>query len=164
MSTPSNDDLFAPSLREEDDATGFDQPWHPWTLVVITFFCGLIAGGGLLALNFRRLGMKGRLYPTLAIAALGHVLIVGTGLWISYSGMIDPGDRDSSRMLSWGGKAVACLIAILVARPQQRRYRLFEMSNLPGGKLLWPALAAIGAALLVDIPVVALYAYMVFLR
>jgi hypothetical protein len=38
------------------------------------------------------------------------------------------------------------------------------MSNLPGGKLLWPALAAIGVALLVDIPVAALYAYMVFFR
>jgi hypothetical protein len=68
MSRSFDDDLLAPELTEADDAVGFDRPWNPWSLVTLTFFFGLPAGGSLLALNFDRLGMPGRRLPALAIA------------------------------------------------------------------------------------------------
>src|SRR5687768_3132414 len=67
----SPDDLFRPTLTEQDDAVGFDRPWNPWSLVVLAFFFGLPGGGTLLALNFRRLGMPQAIWPVLAVVVLG---------------------------------------------------------------------------------------------
>jgi hypothetical protein len=140
-----NEELFRPTLRENDDAVGFDRPWNPWSLVMIAFFCGVIAGGGLLAFNFRRLGMKGKLYPVLAIVALVALAQAGLSLWLLGSGRLGAEGRDAVRTAQWMGRAVATLFAIALATPQQKRYRLFQASGLPGGHLLWPALAAIAA-------------------
>jgi hypothetical protein len=157
-----NDELFRPTLGAEDDAVDFDRPWNPWSLVVLTFFFGLIAGGGLLAFNFQRLGMKGRLYPTLALVAVASLLIVGVQFWLLESGRIVPENRESTRMVRWAGKAVSTLIAIAIAAQQQRRFRLFQVSSLPGGHLLWPALAAIGVSMLFGLIVAGLFFYRTF--
>ncbi len=54
------EDLLEPTLAEEDDAVDFDRPWNPMSLTILTFFCGVTAGGILLAINFKRLGMHSR--------------------------------------------------------------------------------------------------------
>lgn len=143
--------LLQPTLTEADDAVGFDRPWKPWSLVFLTFFFGIIAGGGLLAYNYERLGMKVPRNRVLAFVVAAGLLLIGTTIWISTT-YVPPGDRDAARMVRWGSRAVSCLIAIGMAQTQQRRYRLFESTHLPAGHLLKPALAAIGAAFLIELP------------
>ena len=47
-------DLFTPSLDASHDTDGIDRPWSPTALLFITFFCGITAGGVLIALNYKR--------------------------------------------------------------------------------------------------------------
>jgi nitrogen fixation-related uncharacterized protein len=146
-----NEELFQPSLTEDDDVAGFNQPWNPWTLVVLTFFFGIVPGVGLLAFNYERLGIKGRLYGTLAVAVVIEVLATLIYVWAVQSGTVDPANRDDWRPFRFAIKAGFVLTAILVARTQQKRFRLFERSGLPAGHLLKPALAAIAVGLCLDL-------------
>lgn len=148
MSKPFDDDLLLPELTEADDAIGFDQPWNPWSLVTLSFFFGLIAGGGLLALNFARLGMPGRRNATLAI-----VMVVATAsiLGTVWAFGIAPGgelDRETQRNANLLQRVIAVLAAMAIAAPQNPRFRLFQASGQPAGHLLLPAIAASAASLL----------------
>jgi hypothetical protein len=59
--------------------------------------------------------------------------------------------------MTWAVRAVSMLVAIAIATAQQQRYRLFQASGLPHGKLLRPALAAIGVALVYGLAVGGLF-------
>jgi hypothetical protein len=141
MSRPYDDDLLAPELTDADDAIGFDRPWNPWSLVTLTFFCGLPAGGGLLALNFDRLGMPGRRLPTLAVVVALTTLVVLGRVWAMGSGLI-PTDQSGRQIGRWATQAIFVLAAMAIAAPQQKRFRIFQASGEPAGHLLWPAVTA----------------------
>jgi hypothetical protein len=160
MSACPNEDLFTPTLTEQDDAAGFDRPWRPWSLVVLAFFFGLPAGGTLLALNFRRLGMPRRVVPALVLVALATPAMAAVSAWVA-AARLAPVDSDADRHLRWILRAVSCLVAIGIALPQQRRFRLFQTADLPGGRLLWPGLAAVLVSLALQFLLFALF-YLVF--
>lgn len=142
-SASADAELLRHSLTEDDDTTGFNQPWNPWSLVVTTFFCGALPGIGLLAFNYERLGIKGRLYGTLAIAAALELCSVAVYFWVAQSGALDLTNRDDQRTLRTGVKVVLVVAALFVARTQQKRFRLFEHSGLPAGGLFKPLLIAV---------------------
>jgi hypothetical protein len=150
-SSPLDDELFSHTLTEEDDAQGFDHPWNPWSLVMLTFFFGITAGGGLLAFNYQRLGIKGRLYSTIAIALIVEILLTAMHVWTIQSGLIDSQNRNDMRTFRLGAKVVSVLVATIIAYSQQKRFRLFGRSDLPAGNLLKPALIAIAAGSALDL-------------
>src|SRR5687768_4790814 len=100
-SSHSDDDLFTPTLTETDDAVEFDRPWNPWSLVTLTFFFGLVAGGGLLALNFRRLGIRGRLYPALAVVGVVVAASAAFLAWLAASGGISLQNEQAKDTARW---------------------------------------------------------------
>lgn len=142
----SDDDLFSPTLTEEDDAVSFNQPWNPWSLVVLTFFFGLIAGGGLLAFNWERLGIQGRRLSTLfAVLAASVVLAaVSSGLAANFRGQEYQRVR---RQIDVVEAAAATGIAIVISAGQRKRYRLFRQSHQAPGPLVRPAIAAAAVSL-----------------
>lgn len=145
-----DDELLRQSLTEDDDAAGFDRPWNPWSLVMLTFFFGITTGLGLLAFNYQRLGIKGRLYATLGIAVALEILLTACHVWAVQNGLIVWGDRDDMRTLRLGTRVVSVLVAVLIAHTQQKRFRLFQRSNLPAGPLLIPAVIAIAVGIALD--------------
>lgn len=146
----SDDELLRPSLTEDDDAVGFDQPWNPWSLVVLTFFFGITPGIGLLAFNYQRLGIKGRLYSTLAVGLVLEIGLTALHVWAVQAGWIQLQNRDDMRTFRMIARVISLLAAVIVAQTQQKRFRLFQRSDLPAGHLLKPALAAIAAGLILD--------------
>ena len=150
-SSSFDEELFKQSLTEQDDAQGFDRPWNPWSLVMLTFFFGITAGGGLLAFNYQRLGIKGRLYITIAIVLAAEVLLTVIHLWTVQSGLIDPQNRDEMRTFRLGTKVAFVLAAAIIAQTQQKRFRLFQRSDLPAGNLLIPALIGIAVGVGLDL-------------
>jgi len=164
MSRSFDDDLLAPELTEADDAVGFDQPWNPWSLVTLTFFFGLLAGGSLLALNFERLGMPGRRVPVLGLVIGVTTLIIAGTAWAAGSGGLAAGNPTQRQLWRWGVRALSVLIAMAIAAPQQKRWRLFQVSGLPAGKLLWPAVAACAVALAYELVWAAVISPLIFFR
>lgn len=68
MGVSASDALrLEPILTQDDDLDGFGRPWNPELVVFAVFFAAELAGGLLVALNFRRLGMPRRFLPTLAL-------------------------------------------------------------------------------------------------
>jgi hypothetical protein len=134
----SDEDLFRPTLTEEDDAVGFDQPWNPWSLIVLAFFTGTLAGGGLLAWNFLRLGMPKRVVPALVVTVSALLLssVAVAWLWVR---LLDSPWRSLLNVLD---QVIAVAVCAAVAAPQHRRWRLFRGTDLPSGKLLWPGVGA----------------------
>jgi hypothetical protein len=145
-----DEELFRPTLSESDDAVGFDQPWNPWSLVVMTFFFGVTAGVGLLAFNYQRLGIKGRLYTTLAFALVLELLLTAVHVWAVRNGMIIIDNRGEEGAVRVAMRIVSVVAAILVAQTQRKRFELFRHSRSKAGHLLKPALLAIVAGLGVD--------------
>jgi hypothetical protein len=140
-----DDDLLTPTLTDADDAVDFDRPWNPWSLVVLTFFFGLLAGGPLLALNYERLGIRRRFWVTAAVVGVFGVGLIALYAWIIYAHpALDT--VEGRRWVRWGKQAVETLIAMGIAQPQLRRWRLFHASGLQGGNLLWWGVAAVLAA------------------
>lgn len=144
-------ELFGRSLGESDDAAGFDRPWNPWSLVVVTFFFGVTAGVGLLAFNYQRLGIKGRLYGTIAIALVLEVLLTAVYVWAVQSGLVDFRNRNDMRTLRTAIRVVSVAAAAIIAQTQKQRFRLFQRCDLPAGNLLKPALVAIGVGIALDL-------------
>ena len=148
-----SDDLFAPTLTEDDDALDFDRPWNPWSLVILTFFFGLVAGGTLLALNFRKLGLRQSVAPTLGLVLVVAFLLAAASAGLiaaSAGGQAHPGLRAGFRFLV---PAVNAGIAMVIAAGQQKRFRLFQASGGPPGKLLWPAVGAAAASIAFELVV-----------
>ena len=132
--TPPDIDLFTPSLTEDDDAVGFDSPWHPWSVVFAAFFCGAFGGGALMAWNFHRLGMRGRVWPcALTFAALGVAI-----LFASVALRPDLSDPADARIARYAVRAATVLVAMGFASAQKRRFGIFTASGgEPGKLLLW---------------------------
>jgi hypothetical protein len=138
MAAYPEDDLFTPTLTEEDDADNFERPWSPWSLLLLAFFAGFPAGGALLALNFSRLGLPRKVLPAVfAVIATTLLLAVGRGwLFNQFHG------EDQLRLFSLADRAVETAAAGMLAWAQRHRYRVFRGSAGEGGKLLLPGLLA----------------------
>jgi heme A synthase len=136
------DDLLRPTLTVEDDESGFDCPWSPMALVFVAFFGGLPAGGGLLALNFRRLGRPERVAPAMVLVVILTILVVAVGGYLAAS-KAGAADRSTSQYFRLGARAFAVVVSLALAASQAKRYRLFSQSDRPKGKLLVPIIAAI---------------------
>jgi hypothetical protein len=149
MRTLPDDDLFTPTLTAGDDAAGFDEPWNPWSLVVLTFFFGLIAGGWLLAWNYARLGMPRKLVPATGLLVLVCAAVLAAVELRLMNHLGPPGG--TTRVLATAAfKGLETLIVAGVAYTQRRRYQLFLHSRLPEGKLLWYAVGAVLVSLTLE--------------
>ena len=137
----TDDLLLTPTLTAEDDAVDFDHPWNPWSLVVLTFFVGLFAGGPLLALNAERLGLRRRFWLVAAVSGLAGLALVAGPVWALDAGIV-PDNPEARRIAGWVTRGLGTLVAILLALPQVKRWRLFQASGLPGGHLFWWGIGA----------------------
>lgn len=161
MNMPEHDPLLTPTLTEADDSAGFDRPWNPWSLAAHTFFFGPLGGGCLLALNYRKLGLPGRTTGALVgVVIVGLLMTVGA-VWVVAGGMINPSDREARSTLRLVGKVLTVLLGMALASTQQKRWRLFQATGLPQGKLLGPGIVAALLSMLVQF-LVALGALRVF--
>ncbi|MBI3919860.1 MAG: hypothetical protein HY318_00480 [Armatimonadetes bacterium] len=154
------EDLFQPSLTEEDDATGFHEPWSPWALVMLSFFFSLASGGTLLAINFNRLGMRRWFYPALALVILVTLGTCGFLFWATTHGLIAPKNRGSASTFRMVTRACHVAIAIGMASMQRRRFRLHQFSGLQTGKLWIPAILASVGSIVANLAVVFVLAVM----
>lgn len=145
MASYPEDDLFTPTLTEEDDADGFERPWSPSSLVVLTFFFGIPAGGSLLALNFSRLGMPRKVLPAVFAVIAATLLFTAASGW-SYAHLHHEGQRN---LLVLVERALQTAAAGALAWAQRRRYRIFRNSAAEPGKLLLSGIlaAAVSTAL-----------------
>lgn len=142
------DELLAPTLSDEDDVAGFNSPWNPNSLVLATFFSGLIAGGVLLAINAKRLGLPKRTLPTLIVSVVAGVGLQAVVAWVLASGMIPKGG--STRALQFGIQGISVAIAFYLAEQQRKRFRIFEATGRPSGKLLVPVVIALVGGFIVN--------------
>lgn len=138
------DDLLRPTLSEQDDVSGFDEPWNPYNILYPTFFGGFLAGGVLYGLNFTKLGQDRYRIPTFigtAVAVLGVAIL---GNWLAATGKIAGDDRMSLSIFRFGQRFASLALGWLLATRQTRRFRLYEESGLKARKLLWPGLIMVG--------------------
>ncbi len=116
-------DLLEPVLTEADDLVGFDKPWHPWSLVILTALTHFTVGGLFVALNQRRLGRKKRFWSTwLTFLGIG-ILTYSVWILIRLSGV--EFTENEERLWRHGTRAIPLLMAFLFVRSQQRRFRVF---------------------------------------
>lgn len=149
-----DDDLFTPSLTEEDDATGFERPWNPWSLVVLTFFAGIPAGGSLLALNFSRLGIPRKVLSAVIAVILATLVFAALRAW----GLTHLSDEGQRRLFNVAQRALETLTAGAIAWTQRRRHRVFRGAVGAEGKLLLPGLLAAALSFIVQVPLTMLFA------
>lgn len=124
-------ELFRPTLTEADDDLGFAAPWSPYAALWAAFLGGLPAAGWMLAVNFRRLGLRAWAAPSL-IGALVMWVATSTAVVIGYAdGTLEVGERTLVRMLL---RAIAVVSAGLVVVRQRRRWRLYESLDRPTGR------------------------------
>jgi len=132
---PDLDDLLRPVLSEDDDSGEMDRPWNPRMLLFWSFFVGPLAGGTLLAINSRRLGLKDRFWPLLIGTIVGTLVLYASVMSVMITAFAD-WDKDTrnttGRMMI---RAVTVLAGWLVSGPQRRRYRLAEAVDAPLGSL-----------------------------
>jgi hypothetical protein len=148
------DDLLTPTLTEEDDAVGFERPWQPWSLVVLTFFAGIPAGGSLLALNFSRLGVPRRVLPAVFSVIAATLLFSAWRGWSLHHLPVD----GAWRLLSLAQRALESLAAGGLAWLQRRRYRVFRGSGGEPGPVLLPGVLAAVLSLAVQAALMLLFA------
>ena len=137
-----DEDLLTPSLTEEHDAAGFQRPWNPYTLLLVTFFSGLPGGGTLLALNFGRLGKPAMVGRTMVLVWLGAVLLYVVVALLMRAGVISAG-MESRQIVRFGVQAVSMFLGWFIVRAQRSRWEIFETSGQPKGALLWPVIGAL---------------------
>jgi peptidoglycan/LPS O-acetylase OafA/YrhL len=149
MTVKSREHLYQPTVTADDDVRNFDQPWDPGHLTILTFFTGLLGGGVLLALNFRRLGQPQRgPWSMVAVIVLGIALVVASVI------AMDAGQ--SSSLVRIGGRAVAVAIALVLARLQKHRWEIFDPGIEEQRRLLWPAIGSFVAAMVASAIIVAI--------
>lgn len=146
MSIPAVDPFTTPILAHDEgpegEKTGFDRPWNPWGLVLFTLIFGLIGGGGLLAFNYRYLGMRGRTGWALAGVLFASLAIDMGIVWAGVTGLIDPRDPSASQNLMLTGKVISALVVVALAATQHGRWQEFRATGMPRGKLLVPGIVA----------------------
>jgi hypothetical protein len=135
-------ELLQPSLTEAHDLVGFDRPWNPRYVWLAMVMCGMVGGGALLAMNYRRLGMRRPAAPVFALflgLQIGLLVLVG---WLLAHGLIARGERDVARAFRFGCNLVAVALAWPFVRAQLARYRIYEMGDTPPAGLLGPGIVA----------------------
>ena len=136
------EDLFTPTLSEDDDALDFDQPWNPQSLVFATFFGGFLTGGILFGLNFKRLGRPERAWPCIVGGAI--LTLAWTYFAVDarqrgwYEG--DSGLRSAVRIAQ---RALPVIVALWIAQLQKRRFRVYEGAHGEGARALVPGFLAV---------------------
>jgi hypothetical protein len=139
---PANPDLLRPTLSAEDDVAAAHRPWNPMWFLYLSFLFGLPAGGGLAAINYQRFGRKERLFPTLLLALLGGVLIIGINAW----GVVDKtgyfADPSGRSLLRLGTQGLAIALNFLLAREQFRLFGVYRHTGKEAGSLLIPGVVA----------------------
>jgi hypothetical protein len=116
----------------------------------------MVGGGALLALNFRRLGMRQRVVPTIALFAVLQVVLFGIVLFFTARGVTK--DDDVRRALRFGGNLLAVVLAVPFIRAQQRRFRIYQTGGVPPESMLGPGILAFLANLAFTAALVALLA------
>ncbi len=144
------EDLLTPTLTKADDVPAGAQPWNPTLLVVATFFLGLFAGGGLLALNFKRLGQPRRVLPTLLVVGVVVVVIAAVTGWLIARHDLMDADRNVRQGYRFVVQVLNLAIALGIARFQQAVFRSHQRSGHPSGSLWKPVLLALPVALVVE--------------
>ncbi|MEM7261242.1 MAG: hypothetical protein AAF488_04570 [Planctomycetota bacterium] len=160
----NHSDLFTPTLNESHDVDGIDRPWRPATVLVLTFFFGIAAGGTLAALNQGRFGMPHRVVPTLVVVAIvALALSIGSAWYIDRQ--LRPARRSSESVIDLSfmteakrkaisqevrivRRLISVIVVALLLRVQFRRQRLVSVHDLEQGSLWVPGtIAAVGGAL-----------------
>jgi hypothetical protein len=148
MSSPA-DDLFSPSLTEEHDAKGFDKPWSPDGLVLLSVFCGLPGAGVFWVDNWRRLGKAKHQISTAAAIVIFSGVLLTTAEWLQLTGVVPRETRGS--WISFGMRLAGIVVAIVIAHHQRKRYRLFELTGLPKGKWIIPIVVSLAVTLVFSV-------------
>lgn len=134
-------DLLAPTLTEADDLTGFSAPWNPQMVTVLVLLSGPLAGGVLLALNFRRLGLPQhapRALWTFSLLALATTAPYG---WLYVAGHW-PEPPPHRGTIAFARNLAALVLALFLVRPQKPRFRLWQACGREPASLLGPGLLA----------------------
>ncbi|HEX6810452.1 MAG TPA: hypothetical protein VF384_02410 [Planctomycetota bacterium] len=137
------DELLRPSLTDDDDATGFHEPWDPSTLGWIMLLVGPFGGGWLMMRNQSRLGLAGGWKHLLAMAAVGVAVVTTVALLVPGFGEKSTEDaRNARSIVRYAGNVVALPLAWVLLAEQRRRYRIAQKNDVPTGKLYGPGVAA----------------------
>ncbi len=143
-------DLLDPILTEDDDLVGFNNPWNPWSLVILTALTHFTIGGLFVALNQRRLGREGKFWSTWLT-----FLSVGAMTYSIWSVFILSGVQftdNEERLWRHGTRAIALLLAFLFVRSQRRRFRVFTGGGGEPTSLFAWGIAGFVASLFVEYP------------
>lgn len=140
--TAPDEDLLKPSLDQQDEASGFADPWNPASLVFAAFFVGPLAGGYLIAQNFKRLGMHARFGPTLAVFVTVGVVVTGTVMGLAYFDVFDSSDQEIRRLARLLARAVTIVMALIFTHQQKARFRLYLHSGHEPASLWGPGIMA----------------------
>ena len=142
---PSPDgDLYAPTLDERHDAVDIQPPWRPDSLLIPTFFGGAFTGAILYAVNARFLG-RSRSVPWIALvfSLVGVAIVVANVAYQAEFGAPASEEAvDRHRVVRFGMRLAPLIVAFLVGRTLQGRYRLYQEADRP---LLGPGLLAVVA-------------------
>lgn len=137
-------DLLQPTLTDADDLRGFNRPYNPWSLVLVVFFAGILYGSLMQAWNFHRLGRRRGVVLTVVTAVVVYALT--TFSFVAIVAAIGPEKSGDYAQLSRFGLRLSWVIpALVVAKLQQRRFRVFQhgdeepASALPIGLALFLA-------------------------
>lgn len=141
MSLP--DDLLQPSLTEDDDLKGFKKPWNPQSLVFAAFFAGPFAGGFLLSLNFKRLGMSGKFWKSLLLFVALGLVMYATIILLHTNGIIEKGNSDQKQLCRIIVRVITIAAAYWAATIQRERFRLFEYSGGDAASAWVPGILAV---------------------
>lgn len=124
----SSSDFFEPTLDARDDFTGFDQPFEPYWLALVSFFGGPFVAGAMIGWNHAKLGGS-------KLVAWGWFLLLSIGLFPFMAS-----DR------TWGR---VVLLALIVAAQlyHRRRYRLYQHSGGEARGGCWLALGVLAVGM-----------------
>jgi uncharacterized membrane protein YfcA len=134
--------LLTPTLTVSDDVAEVREPWNPSTLLYLSFFFGLPAGGVLAALNYRRFGRAKRVFPTLMVAMVASFVLSGASVWLFLTQAPPFGEqavRSVARLLMQG---ISVGVTYLLSRDQHRLFRAATLAHKTPGSLLIPGLIA----------------------
>jgi len=148
MSHP--DDLLQPSLNEGDDLKGFHNPWNPHSLIVAAFFAGPFAGGFLLSLNFKRLGMPERFKKSLFVFIGLGLLIYITVAVLNFYGVIEKSDVERVQILRIVTRVATLLAAYWAVVQQRERFRLYNYSGGPAANAWVSGILAVLAGVAIN--------------
>lgn len=151
------DDLLTPTLTKADNVLAHGQPWNPTMLVVLTFILGMTVGGGLLALNFKRLGQPGRVRPALLVVGGVIVLVAAVTGWLLAHYDLAAGGANVRQGYRFALRLLNLAVALGIARFQHGAFRSYQRMGHPAGPLFKPALLAFLLGLVLEVGLTLLF-------